>query len=238
MGRNTYFQFKHFTIHQENAAMKVGTDGVLLGAWVNIENASRILDIGTGTGLIALMLAQRSQATIDAIDIEADAVFDAKLNFKNSSWNDRLNAQQIALQEFAQINSSKYDCIVCNPPFFTNGVKSEKNKRKIARHNDSLSFKALAKATSLLMNKKGSFNVIIPAEAEQEFRYAANNYRLFASKIVRVKPKPSKPVKRVLIEFKFEYILEEEEELTLETETHHEYTNEAIKLLKEFYLKL
>lgn len=218
--------------------MKVGTDGVLLGAWVNVKNASKILDIGTGTGLIALMLAQRSNAFIEAIDIELGAVKDAAFNFNQSKWANRLAVYHASLQNFILDNTNKYNCIVCNPPFFSNALKSVKKERTTARHTSELSFDALLKGVSILLEEGGSFNVILPVETEQPFRSIANNYRLFAKKIARVKPKPSKSIKRVLIEFGFESIQESENELILETETHHEYSNDAISLFKDFYLKL
>lgn len=233
---NNYFQFKQFKVLQQIAAMKVGTDGVLLGAWAAVENASTILDVGTGTGLIALMLAQRSSAQIDAIDIEEGAIVDASFNFKESPWSNRLDAFQTSLQNYKP--EKKYDLIVCNPPFFTNGVKSLKTGRSTARHSDALSFDELAKGVASLLEVKGTFNVILPIEAEREFRNAANNYRLFASKIVRVKPKPSKAFKRVIMEFQFEASTCTENEMVIETDVHHEYTPDFDRLLKDFYLKL
>jgi tRNA1Val (adenine37-N6)-methyltransferase len=237
MTRNNSFQFKQFTIMQDNAAMKVGTDGVLLGAWTAIENVHSILDIGTGTGLIALMLAQRSIASITALDIDDKAIHDASLNVQNSPWKDRINPIHSSFQEYIKNNHYLFDCIVCNPPYFTNSIRSKTGTRAVARHNDQLPFEVLIEGVSCILDKDGHFNVILPVGAENEFRYLAANVRLFPSRITRVKPKPSKPASRVLMEFRFESSLNAEEELTIETETHHDYLPEFIELVKDFYLK-
>lgn len=238
MAHNSYFQFKQFRVDQNNAAMRVGTDGVLLGAWTEVENATTILDIGTGTGVVALMLAQRSSAQIDAIDIEEGAIKDARHNFEQSPWNSRLNVFHSSLQNFAEKPVKKYDCIVSNPPFFNNSVQSAKKERALARHTDSLSFIDLIESVSKVLHPNGTLNVVLPSEAEKEFRSCANKERLFATRITRIKPNPNKPIKRVLIQFNFEGELMKENELIIETETHHVYTSEAISLLKDFYLQL
>jgi tRNA1Val (adenine37-N6)-methyltransferase len=238
MGRNNHFQFKQFSIQQENAAMKVGTDGVLLGTWTNTENVQTILDIGTGTGLISLMLAQRSEATITAIEIDKNACVDASLNFQQSPWHDRLKIVQISFQEYLNSTHQLFDCVVCNPPYFTRSVKSGTEARSAARHNDILPFEVLVEGVSRILHTTGRFSVVLPSSDEAGFRYLAANFRLFPSRITRVKPKPSKPVSRVLMEFGFEATLKTEDELTIETEVHHEYLPEFIELVKDFYLKL
>ena len=119
MGRNNWFEFKQFRIEQQKSAMKVGTDGVLLGSWTPVKNARRILDVGTGTGIVALMLAQRSKAQIDAVEIDSLAATEAKFNFDQSVWKHRLRVHNIEFQSFASASSQKYDLIVSNPPFFT-----------------------------------------------------------------------------------------------------------------------
>lgn len=236
MGRNSHFQFKKFTIHQENAAMKVGTDGVLLGAWAETKNVSSVLDIGTGTGLIALMMAQRSEAYITAIEIEESAFSDASLNIQNSPWSERIKVVHTSLQDHLKNNSQIFDCVVCNPPYFKDSLKSKTKSKAIARHNDELPFEVLAEGVSRILNTNGHFSVVLPAGAESDFRFLAANVRLFPSRITRVKPKPSKPASRVLMEFRFEATLKVEDELTIETETHHEYMPEFIELVKDFYL--
>lgn len=238
MPHNNYFEFKQFTVWQNHAAMRVGTDGVLLGAWANTYNAQNILDIGTGTGLIALMLAQRSNANIHAIDIDKSAIIDATYNFEQSVWANRLSFSLNSLNDFTQSTNQQYDVIVCNPPFFTNSIKPDCKKRELARHNNSLSFDELATNAAKLLNPNGRLNVILPAESERTFKIAASEARLFASRICRVKPKPSKAPKRVLIELMFESDHAEESELTIETEQHHVYTPHFKALVCEFYLSL
>jgi tRNA1Val (adenine37-N6)-methyltransferase len=238
MAGNNYFQFKQFTINQEHAAMKVGTDGVLLGAWTDTENVNSVLDIGTGTGLIALMMSQRSTANITAIEIEENAFKDATLNIQNSPWPNRINIVHSSLHDYLKYNIYLFDCVVCNPPYFTNSIKSGTENRTIARHNDQLPFEVLIEGVSHILGKEGHFSVVLPVGAENDFRFLAANYRLFPLRITRVKPKPSKPASRVLMEFRFEATLKTEEELTIETETHHDYLPEFIELVKDFYLKL
>jgi len=238
MGRNNYFKFKQFTIQQENAAMKVGTDGVLLGAWASVENVISILDIGTGTGLMALMLAQRSNANIVAIDNEPSACRDAKLNSASSPWSSRIEVVEKSLQDYSTETQQAFDCVVCNPPFFSNSLKPVEAKRSIARHNDGLPFDVLMECVSLILQPTGYFSIILPIAVETEFRMLAANYRLFPSRITRVKPKPSVEPARVLLEFSVEGVLESENVLTIETDKHHEYQPEFIEMVKDFYLKL
>lgn len=238
MPHNNYFQFKQFRVEQNLAAMRVGTDGVLLGAWANVEGNNSILDIGTGTGVIALMLAQRSNANIDAIDIESGAIQDAIFNFKQSPWNNRLNATQISLQEFVGKAGKKYDCIVSNPPFFNNSAKSAQKEKALARHTDTLNFSDLISGVAKLLNPTGWFCVILPIDTENIFRQTALRYGLHLTKITRVKPNVNKPCKRVLLQFEFEVKNIVADQLIIETETRHAYTPEFIQKLKDFYLNL
>lgn len=238
MPHNNYFEFKQFTVWQNHAAMRVGTDGVLLGAWVNVKGVRTLLDIGTGTGLIALMLAQRCGANIHAIDIEDGALKDATHNFASSPWSERLSAYRSGFVEFAENPIKKYDALVCNPPFFSNSIKPDSKNREIARHNGSLSFANLVQGVARLLNPEGRFSVVLPIEIEWEFRVEASLVRLFPTRICRVKPKPSKPYKRVLMEFAIEAERIIETELTIETEQHHVYTPEFRGMVKGFYLVL
>ncbi|MCF8363002.1 MAG: methyltransferase [Prolixibacteraceae bacterium] len=234
---NNYFQFKQFKVVQNHAAMRVGTDGVMLGAWVDASSASKILDIGTGTGVIALMLAQRNQtAQIDAIEIEEGAVNDASANFINSPWNERLQLRQISAQDFTNNNTEKYDLIVCNPPFFNNSLPSPQQSKTLARHTNKLTFKELVEAASKLLTTEGRFCVVLPADSEQQFCEVAAYVKLFPTHITCVKPNPAKPVKRILMAFAFEAKSISENELTIETETRHVYTEAFQGLVGAFYL--
>lgn len=235
---NNYFQFKQFRIEQNHAAMKVGTDGVLLGSWFDVSRAERILDIGTGTGLIALMAAQRCKASIHAIDIDEGAIKDATFNFSHSPWADRLKAQWTALARYTLQFPDKYDTIVSNPPFFVDGLPSENKQKAMARHAGTLTYTSLLRGVAALLQPGGSFSAILPLNVIPQFKQEAMRYRLFQSRLVLVKPKPSKPAIRALIEMKFEAFSEKPEELTIETENHHEYSPECISLFKDFYLNL
>jgi len=220
--------------------MKVGTDGVLLGAWAPIgHNPYTILDIGAGTGLIALMLAQRSHAEqIDALEIDADAHEQATENFENSPWNDRLFCFHASLDEFMDdLEDEEYDLIVSNPPFYSENVTSGNQARDTARQNQSLPFADLCEAASVLLSDEGIFAVIIPYKEEDNFISLARQNDLFPLKITRVKGTPKSEIKRSLLAFSRNEQALEIEELTIET-ARHQYTPEFTALVKDFYLKL
>jgi tRNA1Val (adenine37-N6)-methyltransferase len=238
MPHNNYFEFKQFTVWQNHAAMRVGTDGVLLGTWASVEGMKNILDIGTGTGMISLMLAQRCKAIIHAIDIEEGAVTDATHNFDRSPWKDRLTVYPSGLSNYAQGCPTKYDGIVCNPPFFINSKKPDCKIRELARHTSSLSFSELVINAAKLLNPNGRFSVVLPIESEQQFRVEASHARLFPVRICRVQANPLKPFKRVLMELAFEAGLLTETTLTIETGQRHIYTPDFKCLVKDFYLKV
>src|SRR6187431_735162 len=197
------FQFKKFSVDQDRTAMKIGTDGVLLGAWTPIENNPfSILDIGTGTGIIALMLAQRSSAEqIDALEIDEDAYEQATDNFENSPWNDRLFCFHAGLDEFVEEPEDEYDLIVSNPPFYSEDYKSENEQRDLARFQDAMPFEDLIEAADLLLSENGIFSVIIPFKEEENFLALAAAYELYPLKITRVKGTPTTEIKRSLLAF-------------------------------------
>lgn len=234
---NNYFKFKQFTIIQNLAAMKVGTDGVLLGAWANCTESKKILDIGTGTGLIALMLAQRCNAIIDAIDIEENACSEAKSNVTASPWQNRINVFHTSVQDFAKQADLKYDLIVSNPPFFDNSLKAGYNERSTARHTDSLSTSELFFSVKNLLNSNGKFAVVIPTDKMQQYYSNANNNKLQCNKLLCIKPTPTKQAKRLLLEFSFNQSELEENELIVEKYGRHKYSEEYKELTKDFYLK-
>ncbi len=233
------FKFKQFTIRQDKCAMKIGTDGVLLGAWATINNEpDLILDIGTGTGVIALQLAQRCEAlAIDALEIDNDAFEQAVENFENSDWADRLFCYHCSLQEFTQELEDTYDLIIANPPFYTDAFKTENEARNKARFTTSLSFEDLLFSVSKLLSKQGVFSVIIPFKEEANFIALAKKYQLFVSKICRVKGTPTSEIKRSLLEFSFQNVNPVLEDLIIEHE-RHQYTTDYKNLVKEFYLKM
>ncbi|WP_348824059.1 tRNA1(Val) (adenine(37)-N6)-methyltransferase [Flavobacterium aestuarii] len=234
------FQFKQFSIEQDRCAMKIGTDGVLLGAWTPIENNPfSILDIGTGTGIIALMLAQRSAAQqIDALEIDEDAYEQATDNFENSPWNDRLFCFHAGLDEFAEEPEDEYDLIVSNPPFYSEDYKSNDNQRDLARFQDAMPFEELIEAAALLLSENGIFSVIIPFKEEENFIAIAKECELYPLKITRVKGTSFTDTKRSLLAFcRDESTLAIENELIIEIE-RHSYTPQYKELTKDFYLKM
>ena len=229
------FKFKQFSIFQDKTAMKVGTDGVLLGAWADCLGKD-ILDIGTGTGLISMMLAQRfPQSQIDAIEIDENAYYQAKENFENAPFQNRLSIYFTSLQTYK--TDKKYDLIVSNPPFFTVNDLNEFDARKQARQEETLTFSDLLKKTALLLNKDGLASFIIPYDRMLEFCEVAAENALKVSKTTQIKGNETSPIKRVLLEFSFQEKERKENLLTIEVERHR-YTEDYINLTKDFYLKM
>jgi len=233
------FQFKEFTIHQDKTAMKVGTDGVLLGAWVDLSTQPEsVLDIGTGTGLIALQLAQRSNCElIDALEIEPNAYEQAVENFENSNWGDRLFCYHASLQEFVKEMEEPFDMIISNPPFYTDTFKDVEDKRATARHTKTLSFLELVSATAKLLSPNGTCAFIIPFHVEGSFLEIAKKVKLYPNRITRVKGNLHAAFKRSLIQLNFSNEPLKTDNLTIETE-RHVYTEMYKDLVKDFYLKM
>lgn len=234
------FQFKQFSVNQDQCAMKIGTDGVLLGAWTPIENQPKtILDIGTGTGIIALMLAQRSSANqIDALEIDDEAYEQATDNFENSPWGDRLFCFHAGLDEFVDDPEDEYDLIVSNPPFYSEDFQSENEQRNLARFQEAMPFEELVEAADLLLSENGIFSVIIPFNEEDRFIKLCANVELYPIKVTRVKGTQNTKIIRSLLAFKrYELPILVADELVIEI-SRHEYTPEYIELTKEFYLKM
>lgn len=234
------FQFKQFSVNQYKTAMKIGTDGVLLGAWTQIENNPKsVLDIGTGTGIIALMLAQRSDAEqIDALEIDESAYEQAVENFENSPWGDRLFCYHAGLDEFVDDPEEQYDLIVSNPPFFSEEYRSENEQRDLARFQGAMPFEELVEAAVLLLSENGIFSVIIPFNEEDRFIELCAEAELFPIKVTRVKGTPNSKIIRSLLAFKrYELSVLTADELVIEI-SRHEYNPEYISLTKDFYFKM
>lgn len=232
---NNYFNFKQFSITQKLSAMKVGTDGVLLGAWANCNAAKTILDIGTGTGLIAIMMAQRSKANITAIEIETNAYDEATENVKNCKWNERITVVNSSLQQFANMQNTKYDLIVCNPPFFKNSKEPVCKEKTMARHNKYLNSNELIKYANGFLCENGIISLIIPAELLNDYTQDAENNNLHLIRKTEVKPTPEKKPKRLLLEFSNTKTVCLTNMLIVEEFGRHKYSDEYKQLTKDFY---
>ena len=228
------FTFKQFAVEQEDVAMKVGTDGVLLGAWAACDGAKRILDIGTGTGLIALMLAQRNaEAQIHAVEIDETATRRARANFDISPWAERLEVEQTAVQHYSP--SEKFDLIISNPPYFVDSLQCPDAKRTTARHTQDLTFDELDRAVCRLLAEDGKFALILPVN---EFEKYLSLTQLHLVRRCDVHPTTGAAVKRVMAEFaKSKTATLTLENITIEQERRGDYTDEYRALTKEFYLK-
>lgn len=236
--------FKEFEVKQVNCGMKVGTDAVLLGAWANLPQTINTLDIGTGTGIIAMMVAQRSSTFIDAIEIDEEAYYQALENCKKSKWSERIQVHHISLQKFVSSASKKYDVIISNPPYFSNSLQAASESRTMARHTCNLNFEELVDGIVSLLEHTGSFATILPLKEAEDFTAIAKRYNLYTNKICYVKTTCSKPAKRVLMQFGFQKITPIEETLIIEDEPktdatikdQRSYSTDYKNLTRSFYL--
>jgi len=231
------FQFKQFAIHQEKCSMKVGTDGILLGAWAPVEKTTTALDIGTGTGLIALMLAQRNPLIkVHAVEIDPASCQQASGNFSASPWADRLELFAASIQDFADQSDQRYDLIVSNPPFFSGGTFSSTADRQLVRHTIKLPHGDLLAAVQKVLAPEGMFCVILPLIEGLRFIELAGQYNLHCVHTTRVRPKPQKPVERLLIQLRRQPQPLVEDELVIQQGDPQEWTAEYRALTGAFYL--
>jgi tRNA1Val (adenine37-N6)-methyltransferase len=244
------FRFKRFSLSNEKAAMKVNTDGVLLGAWVNLprlykpsNSPLKVLDIGTGTGVIALVITQRCEGNllVTGIDIDPDSAQEAKENFANSPWSGVLTARHVSFQEFvAGCDSKSFDLIVSNPPFFIDSQKAPSLRRNTARHNDTLEYEDIIDGTISILAPGGRLALILPVEESRVFERKANLKGLELTRLCLVRSLPDTPPKRALMEFSFSNNLVDSaaaittEELVIQTKS--DFTQEYKSLTCKFYL--
>ncbi|WCE30215.1 tRNA1(Val) (adenine(37)-N6)-methyltransferase [Vibrio sp. SCSIO 43137] len=233
--RTKDFKFKKFGIYGGFSGMPVSTDSVLLGAWIDLDQAETILDIGTGTGLLTLMCAQRSAtAQITAIELEKSACKAAEINFQNSDWGERISLIQSNIVSWQ--NSQTFDTIVCNPPYFNSGEQSQSAQRAIARHTQTLNHASLLQQCSKRLSQCGKASFVLPLTEGERFIQLAKADNWFVSRLCKVKPTPSKPVNRLLIELTRTQVSGEESSLTISDQQG--YSKEFTQLTKEFYLKM
>ncbi|MEL7120701.1 MAG: methyltransferase [Bacteroidota bacterium] len=240
MSNSEPFRFKQFEIQQEKCAMKVGTDGVLLGAWADVEGAKTILDIGTGSGVIAIMLGQRNkEAMIHGVEIDASSCEQTELNMKNAPWADRLKSFHMSIQDYAKVSNTQYDLIVSNPPFFSGGTISENQDRNSVRHTVKMPHGDLLIAVRRLLTANGKFCVVLPYIEGLRFRELAATYNLYCTRSTEVKPKASKGIERLLLQFENTKKEEQVDELVIQKEEgRNVWTEEYIALTGMFYLKM
>jgi tRNA1Val (adenine37-N6)-methyltransferase len=233
---NNHFSFKQFTIRQDKCAFKAGTDGVLLGAYADVSGAKRILDIGTGTGLIALMLAQRCEAEIVAIEPDHDSYEQACRNVENTMWSSRLKVENYSLKDFKPAGA-KFDLIVANPPFFNNSLRNPDPLKAATRHNVTLTDDEMLQGVARLMAEGGRLQVIMPYAEGNIFIAEAQGYDLYCNNVLKIKPLPTSGIKRLILSFSRHRQKAKESFLTIEHGGRHEFTEEYINLTKDFYLK-
>ena len=234
------FKFKQFTVQQDKCAMKIGTDSVLLGAWCPIENNPKsVLDIGAGTGVLSLMMAQRTNAEqIDSVEIDEDAYEQCVFNYENSPWSDRLFCYHAGLDELVEDPEDEYDIIISNPPFYSEDFKTNDSQRDLARFQDAMPFEELIEAADLLLSENGIFAVVIPFKEEERFLNLCAEVELYPVKATHVRGSHTTPIVRSLLAFKrFELSVLVADELVIEI-NRHEYTDEYIDLTRDFYLKM
>jgi tRNA1Val (adenine37-N6)-methyltransferase len=232
---NEYFHFKQFTIRQDKCAFKVGTDGVILGAAADVSGADTILDIGAGTGLISLMLAQRREAKIFALEPDKDSFGQMAENISASSWAGRIEAVNSTLQGY--LPGIRFDLIVSNPPYFTNALKNPDARKAAARHADTLTRGELLEGVLRLMGDDGLFCTIMPYDEGTVLIAMAAGYGLFCNDILKIRPMATSEIMRMVLSFSHKKTKTAERFLTIEHGRRHEFTREYIELTKEFYLK-
>ncbi|MGF1752451.1 methyltransferase [Vibrio makurazakiensis] len=229
------FNFKRFAIEGGQTGMPVSTDGVMLGAWANLDSLRSVLDIGTGTGLLALMIAQRySHISVQAIDIDKHAIEAAQFNFNQSPWSERI---QLTYGDVLSLNNQElFDSIICNPPYFNNGEQSQKQQRATARHTDTLDHQLLIDQSFALTSSTGTASFILPITEGEQFIALAQKSGWFLSRRLDVQPTPTKPISRVLCELAKQSQDSHYDQLTIRDKSG--YSDQFIALTKDFYLKM
>ena len=235
---NSYFKFKQFTVYQEHEAFGVTTDSVLLGAWAAVEGAENILDIGTGTGLLALMAAQRSEARIVAIEPDRISFMQAGLNITASPWHGRITLLNTSIQEYRPSGNLLFDAIITNPPYFVDSLLNPSESKARARHTVNMSHADLAGAAARLLSPAGILHLVLPVNEAERFLALAAEGGLICVRRCSVRPTPALPPARVLMSFQPGGPQScDESEMAIEKGGRHIYSDEYVSLTKDFYLK-
>lgn len=233
------FHFRHFSLMHHQSTMKVGTDAVLLAAWVDATDCSNVLDIGTGCGIIPLMLAQRYEnIRIDALDIDEQSVIEASENFQRSRWHSRLKVIHADITAFSKANQSQFDLIVSNPPFFTSVFKTKHQRRNLARHTDTLSFEQLAFSARSLLREQGRFSLVLPSDQFDKWNKAALNEGMWLHKMQKIIPVQGKTPNRFNMEYRLEQTANYEKSNLTIRNADGSFTIDYRQQLRDFYLGL
>ena len=232
-----HFQFKQFSLSDEGCAMKIGTDGVLLGSVAATYPGTKVLDIGTGCGLIALMISQENPGKITAIEPEEGAVNIALENVNNSPWSERIEIIKCRLQDFSASVKEKFDLVVCNPPYFSNSLQSPDPERNLARHSDSLPSSDLFRGVSDIINPEGIFLIIIPVNQEIQAERLGSLHALNCRRKILVSPAPGRKPVRIIMAFSPTPCPLVSEQISIENGIRHHFSDAYKKLTGKFYLK-
>jgi len=233
-----YFKFKQFTVHQEYSAFRITTDSVMLGAWAAVEGARSILDIGTGTGILALMAAQRSDARIVAIEPDRNSFMQAGLNITASQWHGRITLLNTSIQEYRPSGNLLFDAIITNPPYFVDSLLNPSESKARARHTVSMSYTDLLEAVARLLAPAGTLHLVLPVTGASVFVALAREYNLHCQRRMFIRPTPVKPPVRVLVSMqRGSPQCRDEPEMVIEKGGRHLYSDEYVSLTKDFYLK-
>ena len=231
------FHFKHFSLYHHRSTMKVGTDAVLLGRWVEVRPTDVVLDIGTGCGILPLMLAQKGVSQVNAVDLDAVSIEEATVNFMASQWRDQLQAYCSDIADFQ--SDKKYSLIISNPPFFIRSFKCDADRKNRARHTDvTLSFDVLCESVCRLMEARGRFAVVLPVNESMDFLKVADSYGLYLYKRMTIIPIEGKEPNRVNLELQFAQSAEVQEETFVIRGTDNRFTKQYNEFLKDYYLGL
>ncbi len=231
------FYFKQFSLSDDDCAMKIGTDAVLLGAWTQTGGEKKILDVGTGCGILALMLAQKSEALIDAVEINTEAAKRAEANYISSPWHHRLNIYNMPFNEYIKQSIARYDMVICNPPYFSQSLLSPSDARNLARHHVQLSPENLLEGVAELLNEGGAFNLILPYSHKESFLQISKKFHFSLNRITRIIPVSGKAPNRALISLVKNNTRNKciENELIIRV-TSSNYSTEYLQLTQDFLL--